>query len=143
MDSGNERPTRRRHSIMSKDHDRLALRPPDVRSVSATLRKTKRPRSRTSSTGDKETATGRKRVSSSRKVPQDLTVLTPTMGRIAAQAFRHIRIERFRAVLADAQQLVRKYPTQAMLIGVGLGYLLSRAKGDSDDTTAGHRTIRG
>lgn len=128
---------------MSKDHDRLALRPPDVRSVSATLRKTKRPRTRTSSTGDKETATGRKRVSSSRKVPQDLTVLAPTMGRIAAQAFRHIRIERFRAVLADAQQLVRKYPTQAMLIGVGLGYLLSRAKGDSDDTNAGHRTIRG
>ena len=128
---------------MSKDHDRLALRPPDVPSVSATLRKTKRPRSRTSSTGDKDTATGHKRVSSSRKVPQNLTVLAPTMDRIAAQAFRHIRIERLRAVLADAQQLVRKDPTQAMLIGVGLGYLLSRAKGDSDDTHAGHRTIRG
>ncbi len=128
---------------MSKDHDRLALRPPDVRSVSTTLRKTKRPRNRTSSTGDKETATGRKRVSSSRNVPQDPTVLAPTMGRIAARAFRHIRIERFRAVLVDAQQLVRKYPTQAMLIGVGLGYLLSRAKGDSDETNAGHRTIRG
>ena len=50
---------------MPKDHDRLTRRPPDDRSVSASVRKTKRSRSRTSSTGDRETARGRGLVSSS------------------------------------------------------------------------------
>lgn len=115
---------------MSKDHDRLARKPPDEHSGSASVRKTKRPRSRTGSTGDRETPAGRGLVTSSAgrrgKGVQDLTVPTPNLGRIAAQAFRHMRIERFRSALADAQQLVRKHPLQAVLVGVGLGYLLSR-----------------
>ncbi|TKS58252.1 MAG: hypothetical protein EWM73_03585 [Nitrospira sp.] len=59
---------------------------------------------------------------------QDVTVLAPNLGRIAAQAFRHVRIGRFRTAFADAQQLVRKHPLQAVLVGVGLGYILSRTK---------------
>ena len=114
---------------MSKEHDRLARKPSDEHSASASVRKTKRPRSRTGSTGDRETAAGRGLVSSTAdrrgKGAQDLTVLAPNLGRIAAQAFRHMR---FRAALADAQQLVRKHPLQAVLVGVGLGYLLSRTK---------------
>jgi hypothetical protein len=117
---------------MNKDHDRLARKPPDEQSASTSDRKTKRPRSRTGSTGDMETVPGRGLVPSTAdrpgKVAQDLTVLASNLGRIAAQAFQHMRIERFRAALADAQQLVRKHPLQAVLVGVGLGYLLSRTK---------------
>lgn len=117
---------------MRKDHDRLTRRPPDDRSVSASVRKTKRPRSRTSSTGGKETGRGRGLASSSGgrkgKIAQDLIVLAPSLGRFAAQAFRHIQIDRFCGALADAQQLVRKHPLQALLVGVGVGYLLARTK---------------
>ena len=119
-------------SIMSKNHDRLARRPPDERSASASVSKTTRPRSRTGFRQGLETATGRGFVSSSAnrrgRSAQGLTGLAPSLGRIAAQAFRHIRIERVRAALADAQQLVRKHPLQAVLVGVGFGYLLSRTK---------------
>lgn len=117
---------------MSEDHGRLARKPPDEHSASAFVRKTKRPRSRIGSTGDRELTTGRGLVSSTAdrrgEVAQDLTVLVRTWGRVAAQAFRHVRIKRFRAAVVDAQQLVRKYPLQAVLVGVGLGYLLSRTK---------------
>ena len=117
---------------MSKDHGRLARKHPDEHSASASVRKTKRPRSRIGSTGDREPTTGRGLVSSTAErrgeVAQDLTVLAPNLGRIAAQAFQHMRLERFRAALVDAQQLVRKHPLQAVLVGVGLGYLLSRTK---------------
>ncbi len=117
---------------MSKDHDRLARKPPDEDSASTSVRKTIRPKSRAGSRRKRETTTRRVLVSSTTdrhgKVAQDLTGLAPNLGRFAAQAFRHMRIERFRAALADAQQLVRKHPLQAVLVGVGLGYLLSRTK---------------
>jgi len=114
---------------MHKDHDPLARRPHDERSVSASLGKTKRSRSRTSSPLNRETAVGRGVVSSIRGRRGKVgVVLAPSLGRGAALAFRHIRIERFRAALADTQQLVRKHPLQAMLVGVGVGYLLSRTK---------------
>ena len=54
--------------------------------------------------------------------------LASGLGCVAAQALWHVRIERFGAAVADARQLVRKHPLQAVLVGVGLGYLLSRAK---------------
>lgn len=117
---------------MSKDHNRLARKPPDEHPSSTSIHKTKRPRSRAGFTGDRETPAGRGLVSSTAdrrgEGVQDLTVPAPNLGRIAAQAFRHMRIERFKAALADAQQLVRKHPLQAVLVGVGLGYLLSRTK---------------
>jgi hypothetical protein len=125
---------------MRKGHDGLTRRPPDDRSVSASVRKTKRPRSRTSSTGDRETGIGRGLVSSSEgrkgRIAQDLIMLAPSLGRFAAQAFRHIQIDRFWGALTDAQQLVRKHPLQAMLVGVGVGYLLARTNGASDATVA-------
>lgn len=115
---------------MGTDHDRLARKPPDEHSGFASIRKTKRPRSRTGSTGDRETPASRGIVTSTAdrrgKSVQDLAVPAPNLGRFAAQAFRHMRIERFGAALADAQQLVRKHLLQAVLVGVGLGYLLSR-----------------
>jgi hypothetical protein len=117
---------------MRKDHDALARRPPDDSSVSTSVGKTKHPRSRPSSTRTREIAMGRGLASSSRgrrgKVGQDLIVLAPSLGRSAALAFRHLRFERFRAALTDAQQLVHKHPVQAMLVGLGIGYLLSRTK---------------
>jgi ElaB/YqjD/DUF883 family membrane-anchored ribosome-binding protein len=117
---------------MSEDHDRLARRPPDERPASASVHKPRRPRSRAGSTGGREAGTGRGLVSPAEdlrgRFTQDLTLLAPSLGRIAAQAFRHVRIGSFRAALADAQQLVRKHPLQAVLVGVGLGYLLSRTK---------------
>ena len=50
----------------------------------------------------------------------------PGLGRVVAQVFRHVRIRRFRAASADARQVVTRHPLQAVLVGVGLGYLLAR-----------------
>ena len=117
---------------MRKDHDALARRPPNGRSVSASVGKTKRSPTRAGSTGNREIALGRGLISSHRgqrgKVGQDLIVLAPSLVRSAALALRHLRIERFRAALADTQQLVYKHPVQAMLVGLGVGYLLARTK---------------
>lgn len=117
---------------MSKDHDRVARKPPVARTASSSVRKTTRLTSRNGTTWGRETATPHGLVSSTTdrrgKVTQGVAVLAPKLGRIAAQVFRNMRIERFRAALADAQQLVRKYPLQAVLVGMGLGYFLSRTK---------------
>ena len=58
---------------------------------------------------------------------QDPSPLVSSRGWVA-EALRHIRSESFKAVLENAQHLVRKYPLQAVLVGVGLGFLLSRTK---------------
>jgi hypothetical protein len=111
-------------------HNGNARRPPGKRSASASAREPKRQLSRTASPTDRETATGRGLVSpitDRHRVPaQDLTFLASDLGQVVAQVFLHVRISRFRAAFADAQQLVRKHPLQAVLVGVGLGYLFSR-----------------
>lgn len=107
-----------------------ARRTPGKRSASTSVRKPKRPLSRTASPTDRETAKGRGLVSPARNrhrvTAQDLTVLASGLGRALAQVFLHMRISRFRAAFADAQQLVRKHPLQLVLVGVGLGYLFAR-----------------
>lgn len=108
-------------------HMGSARRPPSKRSVSTTVRKPNRPRSRTAPTvketpADREIPspiTDRQRVST-----HELTVLAAGLRRVVAQVVRHARIKRinrFRAAFADAQQLVRKHPLQATLVGVSLG----------------------
>lgn len=132
MDNGNEGRVKGGHNMMSKDHDRLARRPSTERSASASVRKPKRSRSRAGSTADRETTTGRGLASPTADrrggCAQSLTLLASGLGRGAAQAFLHVRLGRFRIAFADAQQLVRKHPLQAVLVGVGLGYILSRTK---------------
>ena len=110
---------------MNKEFDRLARKPPAGHSASASVSKTKRPRSRTGSTGDRLVSSTADRQG---HITQDLTGLALNLGRIAAQTFRHMRVERFRSALTNSQQLVRKHPLQTVLVGVGLGYLLSRTK---------------
>ena len=115
---------------MSKDHGRLAE---DYREQPAatSVRRPKRGRV-TRFHGRLENGEGRRPMSPDgdrrRGLAQDLPLLASGLGRVATQPFRHVRIGRFRAALADAQQLVCKHPLQAVLVGVGLGYLLSRTK---------------
>lgn len=117
---------------MSNDPGRFARRLPGEQPAAASVRRPKRGRGQAGSTADKKTATGLRPVSPDadrrRGLAQDLPLLASGLGRVATQAFRHVRIGRFRAALADAQQLVCKHPLQAVLVGVGLGYLLSRTK---------------
>jgi hypothetical protein len=117
---------------MSKDHGRLPKRLIGERSAAVAISRPKRGRSQPGSTADSKTATGRRLVSPDtdrrRGLTQDLNLLAAGLGRIAAQAFRQVRIGRFSAPLADIHQLVCKYPLRAVLVGVGLGYFLSRTK---------------
>ena len=117
---------------MGKDHGRLAKRLTGERSAAPSVRRPKRGRGQPGSTADREQTTGRRLVSSDadrrRGLTQDLSRLASGLGRIAARAFRHIRIGRFSAPLADMHQLVCKHPLQAVLVGLGVGYFLSRTK---------------
>jgi len=117
---------------MSKDHGRLPKRLIGERSAAVAISRPKRGRSQPGSTADSKTVTGRRSVSPDtdrrRGLTQDLNLLAAGLGRIAAQAFRQVRIGRFSAPLADIHQLVCKYPLRAVLVGVGLGYFLSRTK---------------
>jgi hypothetical protein len=117
---------------MSKDHGRLAKRLTGERSAAPSVRRLKRGRSQPGSTADTKTATGRRLVSPDtdrcRGLTQDLNLLAAGLGRIAAQAFWQVRIGRFSAAWADTRQLVCKHPLQAVLVGVGLGYFISRTK---------------
>ena len=57
-----------------------------------------------------------------------LTLLASGLGRLATQARWQVRGGRQRGMVASARQLVRKHPLRAVLLGAGLGYLLSRTK---------------
>lgn len=48
----------------------------------------------------------------------------------AARAARDIRQEGIGGVVDDLGILIRRYPLQALLLGLGCGYLLSRARED-------------
>ncbi len=113
-------------------HIGKARKPLSKRSVSASAGKPKRPRSRTASPTDRQTATGPGLLSliteRHRGPAQELTFLASGLGQVVAQVVRHVGISRLRATFADALQLVRTHPLQAVLAGVGLGYLLSRTK---------------
>ena len=116
---------------MSKDCSSLAKRLTGERPAAIAVRRPKRGRSEPGSLIDREPATGRRLASLTgdrRGGTQDLCPLASGLGRLAAQAFRHVRFERFSAALADTHKLVCTHPLQAVLVGVGLGYLLSRIK---------------
>lgn len=117
---------------MSKDQARRTRRSTGERSAHVSVRRPKRARSQPDPTANREMATGRGLASlaADRRggLAQDLTLLSSALALVVASAFRHVRIWRFRAALAGAQQLVCKHPLRAVLIGVGLGYLLSRTK---------------
>ena len=85
---------------------------------------------------DSRVATGRRLVSPAtdrrRGLTQDLDLLAAGLGRIAAQALRQVRIGRISAAWENTRQLVCKHPLQTVLVGVGLGYFLSRTKVISD-----------
>ncbi len=107
-------------------------RSPGEPSAAASDRRLKRARNQAGATAEKETATSRRLVSPTvdRRggLAQDLTRLASGLGRVAAQALWHVRSGTLRGALVDARQLVRKHPLQAVLVGVGLGYVLSRTK---------------
>ena len=115
---------------MSKDDACLPRRVTGERSSTATVRRPMGGRSQ-APTG-RETQTDRRVASPTearrRGVGQNLTLLAADLGRVAAQTVRHVRIGRFSAALADTHQLVCKHPLQTVLVGVVLGYLLSRTK---------------
>ena len=117
---------------MSKDHGRLAKRLTGERSAAPSVRRPRRGRDQPGSTADREPTTGRRLAPPDadrrRGLTQDLNLLAAGLGRIAAQAFRQVRIGRFSEAWADTRQLVCKHPLQAVLVGVGLGYFLSRTK---------------
>ena len=117
---------------MNKDDGRLVRRSMAKRVVAPSDHGLKRVR-RHASVGRKETATGRELVPPALKrrrglIPSLSLFFAPGLGQVVAQALRHGRIRQVKAVLADAHRLVSKYPLQAVCIGVGLGYLLSRTK---------------
>ena len=63
-------------------------------------------------------------------------------GRSAlAQLLRHMRSEKLGEGVTYANELIRKYPLQAVLIGMGLQFIFSRARRSKHDT--GHRSILG
>jgi hypothetical protein len=116
---------------MNKDHGRTTRRSTGERSAATSARRPKRGLSQPGSTANRETGTDRGLASPTADRrgghTQDPSPLVSGRGWIA-EALRHMRSERFKAVLKNAQQLVRKYPLQAVLVGVGLGFLLSRTK---------------
>jgi hypothetical protein len=118
---------------VSKDQGRRMRRSPGEQSAPASVSRPRRAQSQAGSTAERETTTGRRLASPTVDrgggLAQDLTRLASGLGRVAAQALWQMRIGRFRAAVADARQLVRRHPLQAVLVGVGLGYFLSRAKG--------------
>jgi hypothetical protein len=67
------------------------------------------------------------------KLVQKIRPLPFGLG-LVAEALRHMSNERFKVFFGNTQQLVQKHPLQAIFVGVGLGYLLSRA---------GNKTIPG
>ena len=115
---------------MSKDDGCLTRRVTGERSSTAPVRRPMGGRSQPP-TG-RETQMDRRVASPTgarrRGVGQNLTLLAADLGRVAAQAVRHVRIRRFSAALADTHQLICKHPLQAVLVGTALGYLLSRTK---------------
>jgi len=117
---------------MNKDDGRLMRKSMAKRVVAPSVHRSKRIR-RHDSVGRKETATGRELAPPALKlrrglIPSLSPFLAPGLGQVVAQALRHGRIGQVKAVLANAHRLVSKYPLQAVLIGIGLGYLLSRTK---------------
>lgn len=48
----------------------------------------------------------------------------------AARTTQHIRQQGLGGVVEDIEILIRRYPLQALLLGLGCGYLLSRARPD-------------
>ena len=57
-----------------------------------------------------------------------LTLLALELGRLATHARWQVRRGRLRGIVENARQLVSKHPLRAVLLGAGLGYLLSRTK---------------
>ena len=104
---------------MNKDQGRYTRRATGKRSAPSFVRSPKRAETRAGSATVWKTATGRGPASPTADqrggLTQDISPLAAGLGRIAAQAFRHVRISRFRAALADAQQLVRMHPLQMVL----------------------------
>jgi hypothetical protein len=60
------------------------------------------------------------------KLVQNVRPLPFGLGRVA-EALPYMRNEQFKVFFENTRQLIQKYPLQAMFVGVGLGYLLSRA----------------
>ena len=48
----------------------------------------------------------------------------------AARTTQYIRQQGIGGVVEDLETLIRRYPLQALLLGLGCGYLLSRARPD-------------
>ena len=130
---------------MAKGRDHSVKKMPLEPSLGESVRRSKHTRSVPDTLTGKKTAR-RPRLSPvtphrREKYLKQPNLLVSGLGRVT-EAIRHVPAGRFKAALGNAQYLVYKYPLQAMLVGVGLGYLLRRGKRNSDGTGAGHKTNR-
>ena len=117
---------------MSKEQGSSKRRSSGERSGPASVRRPKRELSRAGSTKDRDTDTDRRHARSTAGsrggLAQDDTVPASGLERVVAETPRYVDKGRLRGGLENARQLVRKRPLQAVLLGIGLGYLLSRLK---------------
>jgi hypothetical protein len=120
-------------------------KPSDKRPASASVRQSKRVPHQAASMTDKKTAVDRRLSSSTSHVRgghvQDFTLRASGLGRGVAQVLRHVRSGKLSGGVTYANELIRKHPLQAVLIGLGLRFLFSRTRLGNHD--AGHRSILG
>jgi hypothetical protein len=130
---------------MAKAQDQSVRRMPVEPSTGGSVRRSRNARSQPDSLTGKKSARGHRLSSGTpnrrEKHQQGANPLVLGLGRVA-ETIRHVPSKRFKAALENAQHLVYRYPLQAMLVGVGLGYLLRRDKRNSAGTGPGHKTIR-
>ena len=130
---------------MAKPQDHSVRRMPVEPSTGGSVRRSKHTRSVPGTVTGKKTARGTRSSSITPnrrgKHPQEVAPLVSGVVRVV-EAIRHVPSGTFKTALGNAQHLVYKYPLQAMLVGVGLGYLLRRTKRDRGGTDAGHKTHR-
>ena len=131
---------------MAKPQDHSVRRMPVETSTGGSVRRSKHTRSVPGTVTGKKTARGTRSSSITPnrrgKHPQEAAPLVSGLGRVA-KAIRHVPSGPFKAAMGNAQHLVYKYPFQAMLVGVGLGYLLRRTqKSRNGGTDAGRKTHR-
>jgi|GEM_PF-1464966 len=108
-------------------------KPSERRPASPAVRQTKRTPNLAASMPDRKTALDRRPASS----PPDVRG-----GRSAlAQVLRHMRSGKLSEGVSYANELIRKHPLQAVLIGMGLQFIFSRTRRSKHDT--GHRSILG
>jgi|SRR6185503_211407 len=114
---------------MTKSPGRRPRRTPVERSVTPSLRRPNRGQSQPSSIAIREMVNPRLLSPTAKQGGKPVRNVKPLpfgLGRVA-KTLPHFRSEQFKVLFENTRQLARKYPLQAMFVGVGLGYLLSRA----------------